>query len=103
MLLPALFLFGLAVFCWLLARSRELFRISVRDGKQRLTRGYAPVALLNDFGTALRRVKRASIRAYRSGDTARLDLRGDIDSEASQRLRNMLSLYPLARLRGPRV
>lgn len=103
MALPALFLCGLAVFCWLLARSRELFRIRVRDGRQTLTRGYAPVSLLNDFGSAVRRVKRGTIRAYRSGDVARLELRGDIDADAAQRLRNLLSLYPVARLRGPRV
>ncbi len=101
MLLPILFLCGLIVFVWLLARSRELFRISIENGKQRLTRGYAPVALLNDFGTAVRRVKRGSIRAYRSGDSARLSFRGDIDAGAEQKLRNMLSLYPIARLRGP--
>jgi hypothetical protein len=89
------------VFWWLLTRSRELFRITVRDGKQRLTRGYAPVALLNDFGSAVRRVKRGTIRAYRSGDSARLTFSGDIDADAAQRLRNMLSLYPIARLRGP--
>ncbi|MDF3069229.1 MAG: hypothetical protein K0R38_4830 [Polyangiaceae bacterium] len=89
------------MFWWLLTRSRELFRITVRDGKQRLTRGYAPVALLNDFGSAVRRVKRGTIRAYRSGDSARLTFSGDIDADAAQRLRNMLSLYPIARLRGP--
>ena len=103
MLLPVLFLCGLGLFWWLLARSRELFRISIRDGKQLLTRGYAPVALLNDFGTAVRRVKRGTIRAYRSGDSARLTFSGDIDADAGQRLRNMLSLYPVARLRGPRA
>jgi hypothetical protein len=102
-LLPSLVLAGIGIFCWLLARSRELFRIQIRDGVQTLTRGYAPSGLLDDFQTAVRRVRRGTIRAYRSGDFARLELRGDIGEDAAQRLRNLVSLYPLARLRGPRA
>lgn len=102
MFVPALFLCSLGLFLWLLARSRELFRVSIRDGKPRLTRGYAPVGLLNDFGSAVRHVERATLRAYRAGDFARLELSGQIDENTAQRLRNLLSLYPLARLRSPR-
>jgi hypothetical protein len=100
-LLPVLFLCGLGVFWWLLARSRELFRISIRNSRQTVVRGYAPVGLLNDFGSALRGVKRGTIKAYKSGDGARLSISGDIDRGAEQRLRNMFSLYPVARLRAP--
>jgi Protein of unknown function (DUF3634) len=102
-MLTVLFLCALGLFWWLLARSRELFRIRIDDGKQTLTRGYAPVGLLNDFGSAVRRVKRGTIRAYRSGDSARLTFSGDVDANARQRLRNMLSLYPFARLRRPKA
>jgi hypothetical protein len=102
-LLPVLFLCGLGVFWWLLARSRELFRISIRDGKQTVARGYAPVGLLNDFGSAVRRVKHGTIKAYKSEGGARLSFGGDIDRDAQQRLRNMLSLYPVARLRSPHI
>ena len=101
MLVPILFLCGLVTFVWLLARSRELFRISVRNGKVTLARGYAPVGLMSDFGSVLRRVRRGTIRAYRAGDGARLTFSGDIDADAEQRLRNLLSLYPVARLRAP--
>lgn len=102
MLLPILFLLGLWLFWWLLARSRELFRISIQNGKQTLVRGYAPVGLLNDFGAALRGVKYGTIKAFQSSGSARLSISGDIDLEAQQRLRNILGLYPVARLRAPR-
>jgi hypothetical protein len=98
---PVLFLCGLALFWWLLARSRELFRISILNGKQTLVRGYAPVALLNDFGSALRGVKHGTIKAFKSGGSARLSISGDIDAGAEQRLRNIFGLYPVARLRAP--
>jgi hypothetical protein len=98
-LIPVLFLCALGVFWWLLARSRELFRISIRDGKQTVARGYAPVGLLNDFGSAVRRVKHGTIKAYAAEGVARLTFSGDIDGDAQQRLRNMVSLYPLPRLR----
>lgn len=103
MLFPVLFLCGLGVFWWLLARSREIFRISIRNGRPTVARGYAPVGLLNDFASALRGVKHGTIKAFKSGGGARLSFSGDIDAGAEQRLRNMFSLYPVARLRAPYV
>jgi hypothetical protein len=81
------------------ARSNELFQIVVRDGKQRVLRGHAPAALLADFGDVLRGVKRAEIRALKAGGRAELRYRGDIDEVVAQRLRNVLGMYPLARLK----
>lgn len=98
-MLPILFLCGLGVFWWLLARSRELFRITVRSGKQTVARGYAPVGLLEDFGSALKRVQHGTIKAYVSEGSARLSFSGDIDRDAQQRLRNIIALYPVPRLK----
>ena len=81
------------------ARSNELFQIVVRDGNPRVARGHAPPALLGDFADVLRGVKRAEIRALKSGGRAELRYRGDIDDVVGQRLRNVLGLYPLARLK----
>lgn len=99
-MLPALALLVLVVAAFLyFARSNELFRVVVRDGKPRVARGHAPAALLADFGDVLRAVRRAEIRAIKAGGRAELRCRGDIDDVVAQRLRNVLGMYPLARLR----
>jgi Protein of unknown function (DUF3634) len=87
----------------LFLRSQELFRISIRDGKQTLTRGYAPTALLNDFGAAVRGVSRGEVRAHKAQGGARLSFAGGIDAGVAQRLRNIFGLYPVARLRAPHI
>jgi hypothetical protein len=101
LLIPILVLLGLGVMVWLIGRSRELFRISIVAGKPTVTRGYVPAGLLNDFGAVLRRVQRGTIKAYKSEAGARLSCGGDVDAGVQQRLRNILSLYPVARLRAP--
>jgi hypothetical protein len=87
----------------LFTRSQRLFRISIRDGKQTLTRGYAPTGLLNDFGAAVRGVKHGEVQAHKGQGGARLSFSGDIDPGVAQRLRNIFGLYPAARLRAPHI
>ena len=87
----------------LFVRSQELFRISIRDGKQTVTRGYVPLGLLNDFGSAVRGVTRGEVRAHKAQAGARLSFGGDIDPGVAQRLRNIFGLYPVARLRAPHI
>jgi len=93
----------LGVLYLLFVRSQELFRISIRGGKQTVTRGYVPVGLLNDFGAAVRGVTRGEVRAHKAQGGARLSFGGDVDAGVAQRLRNMFGLYPLARLRAPHI
>jgi hypothetical protein len=102
-LLPGLFLGGFFLFWFLLARSRRLFKIAIESGKQTVVLGYAPVGLLNDFGSAVRGVKRGSITATKTAGGARLSFAGDIDAGVAQRLRNIFGLYPVARLRAPEL
>jgi hypothetical protein len=87
----------------LFTRSQELFRIEIRGGRQTITRGYVPVGLLNDFGAAVRGVKRGEVRAHKAQGGARLSFSGDIDAGVAQRLRNIFALYPVARLRAPHI
>lgn len=87
----------------LFLRAQELFRISIHDGKQTVTRGYVPVGLLNDFGAAVRGVTRGEVRAHKSQGGARLSFGGAIDAGVAQRLRNIFGLYPVARLRAPHI
>jgi hypothetical protein len=87
----------------LFQRSQQLFRISIRSGKQTVTHGYVPAGLLNDFGAAVRSVTRGEVRAHKAQGGARLGFSGDIDAGVAQRLRNIFGLYPLARLRAPHI
>ena len=84
-------------------RKQELFRISIRDGKQTVTRGYVPTGLLSDFGAAVRGVGQGEVRAHKGEGGARLSFSGQIDVGVAQRLRNIFGLYPTARLRAPHI
>jgi Protein of unknown function (DUF3634) len=84
-------------------RAQEVFRISIRHGKQTVTRGYVPTGLLNDFGAAVRGVQSGEIRAHKAEGGARLSFGGQIDTGVAQRLRNIFGLYPVARLRAPHI
>lgn len=103
--MPVLIVLGLVLVVGYLLfnRSQELFRIEIRGGKQTVTRGYVPVGLLNDFGAAVRGIKRGEVRAHKAPGGARLSFAGDVDVGAAQRLRNIFGLYPVARLRAPYV
>ncbi len=86
-----------------LDRQRELFCLSVRDGKVLLVRGRVPGGLLSDFKDAMAaspRVARATIKAYRAEGGAELVVSGRIDDGRAQRLRNCFAIYPLSRLRA---
>lgn len=88
-----------ALISFLAGRSRELFRITIADGKQTVVRGRVPPALLNDFGAVVRRVKRGRVIAHKASSGARLTFGGDIEGDVAQRLRNIFGLYPMARPR----
>jgi hypothetical protein len=102
---PLLIVLGLVLVVGylLFTRSQELFRIEIRGGRQTVTRGYVPVGLLNDFGAAVRGVKRGEVRAHKAQGGARLSFGGDVDAGVAQRLRNIFGLYPVARLRAPHI
>ena len=76
-------------------RSRELFFVSVREGRLLVVRGDCPDALLHDFADAVRRagVRRASIRALKEEHGSRLAVRG-VDDRLAQRLRNIFGSHP---------
>lgn len=92
---------AVAVGFWWLARSQELFVLSIRDGRGRLVRGRIPGVLQSDLveAAAQMRVKRCTVIARRDEPRARLVVRGMTDFEA-QRLRNVFQLYPMSALRS---
>lgn len=102
MAVPILLLLSIVVALVFIARSRELFRISIRAGEQTVERGYVPSGLLSDFAGVVRSVESGEIRARKAPDQVHLEFSGDIDEQTAQRLRNVFGLYPAARLRAPR-
>src|SRR5436190_1180754 len=89
----------LVLLVWGAGRARELFRIDIVDGHLRVVRGHAPTALLNDFGPVVRGVKRGTIIATKTQDSAHISCSGEVDEGTAQRLRNIFGLYPIAKLR----
>ena len=90
-------LFGL----WWLTRTRELFLISIRNGKALLVRGRVPPGLLGEMKVVLAKppVARGSVKAVKTERGGRLIFSG-IDEGRQQRLRNMFALTTAAQLRN---
>lgn len=91
-----------ALVVWLfVSRSNELFVLSFRDGEARLVRGAVATGLRTDLADALRhmKVQRATVRVTKTPQGARLTASG-VDEFGEQRLRNILQLFPAARLRA---
>jgi hypothetical protein len=78
-----------------------LFVLNVKNGRVTAARGKPPVRLVQDIQDVVGKppVKRATIYVHADGPRARLTVRGTVDEGRVQRLRNVLGLYPLAKLR----
>jgi hypothetical protein len=100
-----LLLVGFVIFALWVARAGELFLVSLRNGQVLLVRGRVPQGLLGDFREVVARppVMRATIRAVRAAEGARLLVLGDIDAGRHQRLRNTFALRPVSALRAAPV
>ncbi|MBL8911547.1 MAG: DUF3634 family protein [Archangium sp.] len=87
---------------WLvLERSNELFVLSWRNGEMRLVRGSVPGRLRIDIGDALKsmKVKSTRVRVTRTAQGTTITASG-LDDFHTQRLRNILQLFPLSQLRS---
>jgi hypothetical protein len=82
------------------SRARELFVVSVRNGRVLVVRGRVPPGFLSDIGAIVRQppVRSATLRAVKGEHHARLVVGGDIDEGRIQRLRNTFGLRPMAQL-----
>lgn len=81
-------------------RSTELFVIHVRRGEPRLIRGRIPQSLLDEITDVVRssRVVGARLRVVRRSGQPSLSIRGDVDADGAQRLRNVIHRYGVARI-----
>jgi len=100
----ALFVFALflgAIALWA-RRARMLFELEIRSGRLVRARGRMPQGLLNDVLVVLprRNESRLVIRCSIERDRASLSTRGPVTSDEAQQLRNLVGLWPLARLRA---
>ncbi len=85
---------------WLVVeRGNEIFVLSVRERRVLVLRGRIPPGLLADFEEVLVQLRpaKATIRAVREADHARLRVRG-LDDGTAQRLRNIFGIHPLRQL-----
>jgi len=85
-------------------RMGELFLLDVRGDEVITVRGRIPGPLLDDLGDVLRGHDGLRIRAVVRDGRAQLDIQGGETSPAlRQRLRNVISLWPLAKIRNAPV
>ncbi|HSN97043.1 MAG TPA: DUF3634 family protein [Candidatus Nanopelagicales bacterium] len=85
-----------------IARANELFYVRVEGRHVRLLRGKMPQKLLDDLVDVLRAepVGRGAVRAVVEDRRARVFVEGDISPEQGQRIRNVVSMWPLAKIRN---
>lgn len=93
---------ALVALVWAAQRSRELFVLSVRQGKTEVLRGRPPHALLRDLADVFERTKveAATVKVLRESSKPRLVAQG-LDEIALQRARNVLGSFPAHKLIGP--
>lgn len=89
---------------WWFTRTRELFVVSVRNGRTLLVRGRLSQGLMNDIAeiVASPPAARATVKAVAGEHNARLVVSG-LDEGRTQRLRNTFGIRPVARLRAAPV
>jgi len=86
-----------------LLRANELFALRWRAGKLRVVRGRIPQALLGDIRDVLRDAGAPPTElrgVVEDGRTALRATTGDLPNHVNQRLRNTISLWPVAKIRN---
>lgn len=98
----ALLLLVAALLALGLARANELFYVRAEGRHIRLLRGRIPQRLLDDLADVIRAepVGRGAVRVVVENQRARVLVEGDISPEQAQRIKNVVYLWPLAKLRS---
>jgi hypothetical protein len=102
LLIPALLVLAAIPLVVALVRANELFCVVARGKAVRLVRGRVPQRLLDDMTDVLRAmpVTKAVVRVVVEEKRPRVYVDGDLSPEQKQRLRNTVSLWPIAKIRS---
>jgi hypothetical protein len=105
LLVPLLLLLVTAPLAIALLRANELFCLEVHKGEVRILRGRLPQRLLDDVVDVMRRAapEHARIRGVVEGGSPAIRVDhdgGQVSDAVRQRLRNVLSGWPLAKIRN---
>lgn len=98
LLVAALFVGSIA---YLARRARTLFHLDFTDGKLAYARGRIPKRLLQDLLQVIPEGQKAHlvVRCVIEQSRARVVTRGEVSADTLQQVRNLVGLWPLARLR----
>jgi len=85
-----------------LVRANELFFVRVEGQKVRLVRGRGPQRLLDDVADVLRAepVARGAVRVVVEDRRTQVYVEGNVSANQRQRLKNTISLWPVAKIRA---
>ena len=102
LLLPLALLLLVIPLVLALVRANELFCLRVCGERTAIARGRIPQGLLDDINDILRRppVDRATLRAVVEDGVPRFYVEGEITDAQRQQLRNILSMWPVAKIRN---
>ena len=101
LVIPLLLLLAAVPLVLALLRANELFCLRVRGKRVSVVRGRIPQRLLDDIGDIFARdPAEATLRAVVEDQRARIYADGDLSEPVKQRIRNTLSLWPVAKLRN---
>jgi hypothetical protein len=103
LILPLLLLLGLIPLVLALLRANELFCLRVREGRVRVVRGRIPPKLLTDIGDILRRpapIEDVVLRVVVEDRAPRVYVQGELSDAQRQQLRNVVSMWPVAKIRN---
>jgi hypothetical protein len=103
LILPLLLLLGLIPLVLALLRANELFCVRVREGRVRVVRGRIPPKLLTDIGDIVRRpapIEEVVLRVVVEDRAPRVYVQGELSDAQRQQLRNVVSMWPVAKIRN---
>ena len=84
-----------------ISRGTELFAIRVEAGQCRFLRGKMPQGLLDEIADVLSGTGASGLlRAQQERGSAVLSFKGQFSEATQQQLRNVLGMYPLARIKA---
>ncbi len=81
-------------------RAITICELLAKDGELAVVRGRLPPRVLGDLRDVARRDRLESARIFvvRSKDRARVEVRGTVNTDTLQRIRNVIGTVPLAKL-----